>query len=89
MTWSNSRINPKYQGIGVPEESIGGILQQGGEELAIQKLPDRFTLKLSKPQKTVQVQATELDEAMQSDNRIKLNMLVTCIRLRGIWMYYI
>lgn len=32
-------------GIGVPEESIGFILQRGGEELALEKTVDRFTLR--------------------------------------------
>ncbi|MGC9527960.1 MAG: S8 family serine peptidase [Limnospira sp.] len=48
-----SPVNPsgilaqEYQGIGVPEESIDSILQRGGEELPIQKVPDRFTVRLS------------------------------------------
>jgi len=48
-----SPVNPsgilaqEYQGIGVPEESIDTILQRGGEELPIQKVPDRFTVRLS------------------------------------------
>lgn len=37
----------KYQGIGVPEESVGFILQRGGEELALSKVNDRFTVRLS------------------------------------------
>lgn len=39
-------ISQEYQGIGVPEESIGSILQRGGEELAITKIPGRFTVRL-------------------------------------------
>lgn len=48
-----SPVNPsgilaqEYQGIGVPEDSIDSILQRGGEELPIQKIPDRFTVRLS------------------------------------------
>lgn len=38
-----------YQGIGVPDESIGFVLQRGGEELILNKVPDRFTVKLSSP----------------------------------------
>ena len=30
---------------GVPEESIGSILQRGGEELALEKVSDRFTVR--------------------------------------------
>lgn len=30
---------------GVPEESIGNILQRGGEELALEKVSDRFTVR--------------------------------------------
>ena len=54
MTASNPRRRQQYQGIGVPEDSLSSILQRGGEELAIDKVPDRFTLKLSHPQQTVQ-----------------------------------
>ncbi|MEC4893323.1 MAG: S8 family serine peptidase [Oscillatoria sp. PMC 1051.18] len=34
---------------GVPEASVGIILQRGGEELALSKLSDRFTLSLQPP----------------------------------------
>jgi subtilisin family serine protease len=34
---------------GVPEESVGNILQRGGEELALEKVSDRFTLRLTSP----------------------------------------
>ncbi|HLO49395.1 MAG TPA: S8 family serine peptidase [Kamptonema sp.] len=52
-----SPVNPSptvlqdYQGTGVPEESVGFILQRGGEELALTKASDRFTVRLS-PQAT-------------------------------------
>lgn len=48
MTSANPyEINDQqYQGIGVPEESLGSILQRGGEELAITKVPGRFTVRL-------------------------------------------
>jgi hypothetical protein len=54
MTASNPRIQPEYQAIGVPENSISSILQRGGEELAIHKVPNRFTLKLFNPQHKVE-----------------------------------
>ncbi|MEY3328450.1 MAG: hypothetical protein RLZZ115_1331, partial [Cyanobacteriota bacterium] len=38
-----------YQGIGVPDSSIGFVLQRGGEELILNKVPDRFTVQLSSP----------------------------------------
>ncbi len=37
----------EHQGIGVSEEKIGSILQRGGEELRVEKLPNRFTVQLS------------------------------------------
>ncbi|HEY9811474.1 MAG TPA: S8 family serine peptidase [Halomicronema sp.] len=36
-------------GTGVPEESIGFILQRGGDELALEKVPNRFTIRLVNP----------------------------------------
>lgn len=33
-----------YQGIGVPEESLAVILQRGGDELLLSKVPNRFTV---------------------------------------------
>ncbi len=36
-------------GIGVPEESVGFILQRGGDELALEKTADRFTLRPADP----------------------------------------
>ncbi|MEG4799752.1 S8 family serine peptidase [Microcoleus sp. ARI1-B5] len=34
-----------YQGIGVPEESLAVILQRGGDELLLSKVPNRFTVR--------------------------------------------
>ncbi|WP_373537397.1 S8 family serine peptidase [Microcoleus sp.] len=36
-----------YQGIGVPEESLAVILQRGGDELLLSKVPNRFTVRPS------------------------------------------
>jgi subtilisin family serine protease len=53
-----SPVNPSpavlqnYEGTGVPDESVGFILQRGGEELLLSKASDRFTVRLS-PQATV------------------------------------
>ncbi|MBE9146470.1 S8 family serine peptidase [Planktothrix mougeotii] len=44
---SSNVSQPNYQGIGVPDESIGNVLQRGGEELILHKVPDRFTVRLS------------------------------------------
>lgn len=49
MTASNHpfEMSPQdYQGTGVPEESIGFILQRGGEEIALEKVANRFTVRL-------------------------------------------
>ena len=48
----SSSVLQNYQGIGVPDESVGFILQRGGEELLLSKASDRFTVRLS-PQTTV------------------------------------
>lgn len=37
----------EYQGIGVPDESIGVVLQRGGDEIVLSKVSDRFTVRLS------------------------------------------
>lgn len=50
MTSSVNPPNPPYSdsaepgSVGVPEESVGSILQRGGEELALEKVQDRFTV---------------------------------------------
>ncbi|MEG4199072.1 peptidase S8, partial [Microcoleus sp. Pol12A5] len=36
-----------YQGIGVPEESLAVVLQRGGDELLLSKVPNRFTIRPS------------------------------------------
>ncbi|MCC3432485.1 MAG: peptidase S8, partial [Microcoleus sp. PH2017_04_SCI_O_A] len=36
-----------YQGIGVPEASLAVILQRGGDELLLSKVPNRFTVRPS------------------------------------------
>ncbi|MEG4211988.1 S8 family serine peptidase [Microcoleus sp. S13_B4] len=36
-----------YQGIGVPDESLAVILQRGGDELLLSKVPNRFTVRPS------------------------------------------
>ncbi|MCT7949945.1 S8 family serine peptidase [Ancylothrix sp. C2] len=36
-------------GVGVPEQSIGFILQRGGDELYLEKVPNRFTIRLVNP----------------------------------------
>ena len=38
----------EYKGIGVSQENIGMILQRGGEELKVEKLPNRFTVRLDR-----------------------------------------
>ncbi len=45
--YRNTFQTADYQGVGVPDDSIGEILQRGGEELLLRKVPDRFTLRLS------------------------------------------
>ncbi|WP_413163217.1 S8 family serine peptidase [Capilliphycus salinus ALCB114379] len=45
---SSSLNTREYRGIGVSEEKIGTILQRGGEELNVEKLPNRFTVQLSR-----------------------------------------
>lgn len=44
MTSTNSP--QEYEGIGVSDEHLGAILQRGGEELPVEKVPDRFTVRL-------------------------------------------
>lgn len=34
----------EYHGVGVPDESLGVILQRGGDEILLQKVPDRFVV---------------------------------------------
>lgn len=41
----DSKLN-ESPGVGVPEESVGIILQRGGEELALVKVNSRFTIRL-------------------------------------------
>lgn len=36
-----------YQGIGVPDQSLALILQRGGDEVLLSKVPDRFTVRPS------------------------------------------
>lgn len=43
-----SYTNPT-PGVGVSEESIGFILQRGGDELYLEKVPNRFTIRLVNP----------------------------------------
>ncbi|MEB3278922.1 MAG: S8 family serine peptidase [Lyngbya sp.] len=45
---SSSLNTREYRGIGVSEEKIGTILQRGGEELNVEKIPNRFTVQLSR-----------------------------------------
>ncbi|MCC3408023.1 MAG: S8 family serine peptidase [Microcoleus sp. PH2017_10_PVI_O_A] len=42
-----SAILQNYQGIGVPEASLAVILQRGGDELLLSKVPNRFTVRPS------------------------------------------
>ncbi|OCQ92018.1 peptidase S8 [Oscillatoriales cyanobacterium USR001] len=48
-----SPLNPSptvlqnYEGTGVPDESVGFVLQRGGEELLLSKASDRFTVRVS------------------------------------------
>ncbi len=44
---SSTALSQNYEGIGVPDDSIGYVLQRGGEELILHKVPDRFTVRLS------------------------------------------
>lgn len=37
----------EYQGIGVPDESVGIVLQRGGDEIVLSKVSDRFTVRLT------------------------------------------
>jgi len=51
MTSGDRAKRPPRQGQGgVPEESVGAILQRGGEELVLRKARDRFTLCLASGQ---------------------------------------
>lgn len=49
ITSNNQLPRQEYQGIGVPEENLGFILQRGGDEILLQKLTDRFTVQLAQP----------------------------------------
>lgn len=44
-------INPSdsSQPAGMPEQSVANILQRGGEELAVEKVSDRFTVRSTSP----------------------------------------
>ena len=48
MTFSADE--PKTKQLGIPKPSQGMILQRGGEELALEKTSDRFTIGLTSPQ---------------------------------------
>jgi subtilisin family serine protease len=51
MTLSSEfEFPPAWSNSGVPEESVGAILQRGGEELALHKSRHSFTLGLKNPQ---------------------------------------
>jgi subtilisin family serine protease len=51
MTLSSEfEVPPESQNAGVPEASIGLILQRGGEEFVVQKARDRFTFALKRPE---------------------------------------
>ena len=43
---------------GVSEENIGNILQRGGEELALSKVSDRFTIRPNNPEASDQLAKT-------------------------------
>ncbi|HEY9674038.1 MAG TPA: S8 family serine peptidase [Waterburya sp.] len=52
---------------GVPEQSVGTILQRGGEELALEKVSDRFTIRPTSPavvQKLTQTLPAEHERAI-------------------------
>ncbi|MGL5082980.1 MAG: S8 family serine peptidase [Microcoleaceae cyanobacterium] len=44
---SSDTPDQNHQGMGVTEDQIGSVLQRGGQEFGIHKVPDRFTVKLS------------------------------------------
>lgn len=48
-TNSSDSTTQSYHGVGVIEDQIGSVLQRGGEELPVHKVPDRFTVQLSQP----------------------------------------
>ncbi len=50
---SSNTTPPGYEGIGVSEEKFGSILQRGGEELKVEKIPNRFTVQLSNGKETI------------------------------------
>src|SRR3712207_6199077 len=45
----NSVPENSPQTTGVPEQSVGVLLQRGGEELALEKVSDRFTVRPTSP----------------------------------------
>lgn len=51
---SSGTPRPTYQGVGVSEEKVDSILQRGGEELGVRKIPDRFTVRLSNTDQTLE-----------------------------------
>ncbi|MGC1393867.1 MAG: peptidase S8, partial [Coleofasciculaceae cyanobacterium] len=56
---SNSNVPDNSQPSGMPEKSMGILLQRGGEELALIKVSDRFTVR-----PTSSTVADELGEAL-------------------------
>lgn len=55
---SNSVPDNAPQTTGVPEKSLGVLLQRGGEELALVKVSDRFTISTTSPEATEQLTQT-------------------------------
>ncbi len=51
---SSGTPRPTYQGVGVSEEKVDSILQRGGEELGVRKIPNRFTVRLSNTDQTLE-----------------------------------
>lgn len=41
----DASVTDNFAGVGVPEENLGFILQRGGEELILEKVSDRFTIR--------------------------------------------
>lgn len=51
---SSTSSTREYRGTGVTQEQIGSILQRGGEELKVEKVPNRFTVRLSMDGRTLE-----------------------------------
>jgi subtilisin family serine protease len=49
ITANNELPRQVYQGVGVPEENLGFILQRGQDEIVLQKLTNQFTVQLAQP----------------------------------------